>query len=112
MSTPIPPTDLTQRPPRSMRQRLGGFVLLSRILDKGRAKLAKKNGEYNYNSGTDQHLVKFLGVDLKKLLKELAKGVGDGEALAWVQAHAKTPRAPWEIEAWCAYMERRGPDSD
>jgi hypothetical protein len=26
--------DLTQRPPRSMRQRLGGFVLLPRILDK------------------------------------------------------------------------------
>jgi hypothetical protein len=42
MSSPIPPIDLTQRPPRSMRQRLGGFVLLPRILDKGRAKLAKK----------------------------------------------------------------------
>ena len=42
MSTPIVPTDLTQRPPRSMRARLGGFVLLPRILDKGRAKLAGK----------------------------------------------------------------------
>jgi Domain of unknown function (DUF5069) len=26
--------------------------------------------------------------------------------------NAKTPRAPWEIEAWSAYMEKRGPDSD
>ncbi len=82
MSTTIPTTDLTQRPPRSTRQRLGGFVLLPRILDKGRAKLAKKNGEYNFNSGADQHLVKFLGVNLEELLKELAKGIGDGEALA------------------------------
>ena len=60
MSTPIAPIDLTQRPPRSMRVRFGGFVLLPRILDKGRAKLAGKNGEYNFNSPGDQHLVRFL----------------------------------------------------
>src|SRR5258708_5145036 len=30
----------------------------------------------------------------------------------WVKANPKTPRAPWEIEAWSAYMEKRGPDSD
>ena len=112
MSTKITHPDLTQRPPRSMRQRLGGFVLLPRILDKGRAKLAHKNGEYNYNSPTDQHLVRFLGLDLEALLKELAKGKGDGEILEWVHAHAKTPRAPWEIEAWSAYMEKRSADSD
>ena len=112
MNTPIAHTDLTQRPPRSMRSRLGGFVLLPRILDKGRAKLAGKNGEYNYNSPTDQHLVRFLGLDLEALLNELATGKADGEILEWVQAHAKTPRDPWEIEAWSAYMEKRGPDSD
>jgi hypothetical protein len=112
MNTPIAHTDLTQRPPRSMRSRLGGFVLLPRILDKGRAKLAGKNGEYNYNSPTDQHLVRFLGLDLEALLNELATGKADGEILDWVQAHVKTPRDPWEIEAWSAYMEKRGPDSD
>jgi hypothetical protein len=63
-----------------MRQRLGGFVLLPRILDKGRAKLVKKNGEYNYNSPTDQHLVRFFGLDLEALLKELAKGKGDAKS--------------------------------
>ena len=112
MSTPIAHTDLTQRPPRSMRARLGGFVILARMLDKGRATLAKKNGEYNYNSPTDQHLIRFLGFDPEALLKELAAGKGDGEILEWVKANAKTPRAPWEIEAWSAYMEKRGPDSD
>ena len=112
MNTPIAHTDLTQRPPRSMRSRLGGFVLLPRILDKGRPTLAGKNGEYNYNSPTDQHLVRFLGLDLEALLKELAKGKADGEILEWVQANAKTQRAPWEIEAWSAYMEKPGPDSD
>src|SRR5207247_11395389 len=50
--------------------------------------------------------------DPEALLKELAAGKGDGEILGWVQAHSKIPRAPWEIEAWSAYMEQRGPDSD
>src|ERR1700684_2744665 len=104
--------DLTVRPTRSFRVRLGNYVILARMLDKGRATLAEKNGEYNYNSGTDQHLVRFLGFDPEALLKELAAGKGDGEILEWVQAHSKTPRAPWEIEAWSAFMAKRGPDSD
>ena len=35
MSTPIMSVDLTRRPPRSMRVRLGGFVILARMLHKG-----------------------------------------------------------------------------
>ena len=37
--------DLTQRPPRSFRVRLGNYVVLARMLDKGRTTLAGKNGE-------------------------------------------------------------------
>ena len=58
------------------------------------------------------NLVRFLSLDLEALLEELAKGKVDGEILEWVKANAKTPRAPWEIEAWSTYMEKRGPDSD
>ena len=104
--------DLTKRPPRSFRVRLGNYVILARMLDKGRATLAKKNGEYNYNSATDQRLVQFLGFDPDAMLKELAVGKGDGEMLRWVQTHSKIPRTPWEIEAWSVFMEKRGPDSD
>ena len=111
MNTKLSYTDLTQRPPRSYHVRLGGFVGLPRMLDKGRATLAKKNGEYNYNSYTDQHLVRFLGFDPEALLKELATGKGDGEILAWVVANSKTPRTPWEVEAWSAYLDKLGPDS-
>src|ERR1700732_1876720 len=103
--------DLAQRPPRSFRVRLGNYVVLARMLDKGRATLAGKNGEYIYNSPTDQRLVQFLGFDPDALLKELATGKSDGEMLEWVEAHSKTPRAPWEIEAWSAFMEKRGPAS-
>ena len=112
MKPTIPFIDLTQRPPRSFRVRLGNYVILARMLDKGRATIAKKNAEYTYNSGTDQHLVRFLGFDPTALLKELATGKGDGEILEWLLSHSKTPHAPWEIEAWSAFMEKRGPDSD
>ena len=104
--------DLTQRPPRSFRVRLGNYVVLARMLDKGRATLAGRNGEYQYNSTTDQRLVQFLGFDPYALLTELAIGKRDGEMLEWVEAHSKTPRSPWEIEPWSAFMEKRAPDSD
>jgi hypothetical protein len=32
--------------------------------------------------------------------------------LEWVKVHSKTPRSPWEIDAWSAFMEKRAPDSD
>lgn len=104
--------DLTQRAPRSPRSRLGGYSLLPRALDKGRATLAGTNGEYHYSCPLDQRFLSFAGIDPKKLLAELKKGKGDGEILEWIQANAKQPRSPWEIQHWSDYMDRRGPDSD
>ena len=113
MSTTNSSPDLTQRPPRSPRVRLGGYVLLPRILDKGRATLAGKLGEYHYSGkGMDRHFFNFVGLDHESLKKEIAKGAGDGELLAWVQANAKHQRQPWEIAAWSEYHLRRTPDSD
>ncbi len=104
--------DLTQRPPRSARCRLGGYVLLPRMLDKGRAAIAGTNGEYNYNCPLDQHLVNFLGFDAEALRAELATGKGDGEILEWLKTNAQHKHTPWEIEQWSDYQQRRGPDSD
>ena len=100
MSTAIIAPDLTQRPPRSPRVRLGGYVLLPRILDKGRAALAGKLGEYHYSGkGMDRHFFNFVGLDHESLKAELAKGGGDWEILNWIQANAKHQRQPWEINA-------------
>src|ERR1043166_7354862 len=90
--------DLTQRPPRSPRSRLGGYALLPRMLDKGRATIVGKNGEYHYNCPLDQHILKFAGIDPVKLEAELKTGKGDGEILEWIQANSTTKRQPWEIK--------------
>jgi hypothetical protein len=104
--------DLTKRPPRSPRVRLGGYVLLPRMLDKGRAEIAGLNGEYHYNCPLDQRFVNFVGIDPVALREQLAAGKGDGEILVWVDETAQHKRTPWEIEQWSDYMQRRGPDSD
>lgn len=103
---------MTQRPPRSLRCRLGGYASLPRMLDKGRATVAGTNGEFNYDCPIDQHILNFLGIDAAALREQLATGLGDGEILEWVNANAQHKRTPWEIEQWSDYMQRRGPDSD
>jgi hypothetical protein len=101
--------DLTQRPPRSPRVRLGGFVLLPRMLDKGRATLAGKNGEYNYNCPLDQYFTRFMGIDAEKLKEQLAAGKSDSEILEWVRENSATKPSPLDILAWSAYHEQRAP---
>ncbi len=108
----IPYTDLTQRPPRSVRTRLGGYPLLPRMLDKGRAEIAGKNGEYHYNCPLDQRILCFLGLDPEALRAELSKGKGDGEILEWIRANQVNEHTSAEIEAWANEQAERGPDAD
>ncbi len=103
--------DLTKRAPRSVRARLGGFVILPRMLDKGRAEIAGTNGEYHYNCPLDKHFLGFVGVDPAALREQLALGKGDGEILQWIGAHATHQRSALEILQWSAYHEERGPSS-
>jgi hypothetical protein len=112
MPSSITAPDLTQRPPRSPRCRLGGYVLLPRMLDKGRATAAGKQGEFHYNCPIDQHILNFTGIDPEALMVEIKTGKGDGEILEWIQANAKHKHTPWEIDQWSAYHDKRGPDSD
>jgi hypothetical protein len=101
--------NLTQRPPRASRVRLGGYVILPRMLDKGRAELAGTNGEFHYNCPLDQHFLNFVGIDPVALKAELAKGLGDWEILNWINANAKKPREQWEIDAWSTHQLNRSP---
>lgn len=102
-------SDLTKFPPRSPRARLGGYVILPRCLDKGRAALAGKNGEYNFACPLDQRFLEFAGIDAEALKKELAAGKGDGEILEWISTNAKNKPTDVEIAAWSAFAAQRAP---
>jgi hypothetical protein len=101
--------DLTRRPPRSPRVRLGGYVLLPRVLDKCRASLAGSNGEYNYNCPLDQRFFSFFGIDADAFKAEVAKGRGDGEMLEWVNANSASKPRISDIMAWSRMLEQDAP---
>ena len=93
--------DLTKHPPRSPRVRLGGYVILPRMLDKGRATLTGRNSEYHYACPLDQGFLEFVGIDPEALKKQLNKS--DTEVLEWVNKNAKHKRTMPEILAWSAW---------
>lgn len=100
--------DLTRHPPRSPRTRLGGYAHLPRLLDKARAIAAGKGGDFHYNCPFDQQFFSFTGIDHEAFMAEIKKGKSDSEMLAYVQAHS--PRQPFEIASWTAYLERWTPN--
>ena len=107
----VPAPDLTQRPPRSPRVRLGGFPILPRALDKGRAKAAGKAGEYHYNCPLDKSFFEFVKIDGEAVFEEIKKGKGDWEILEWILANAAHKPTAWDIAQWAAFVEARGFDT-
>ena len=101
--------DLTMHPPRSPRTRLGGFVHLPRMIDKARAFIAGKNGDFHYNCPMDESLFEFSGVNADAFLAEVKQGKSDSELLAYFIANLKPARNGSEIAAWSQWFENRAP---
>jgi hypothetical protein len=99
--------DLTQRPPRSPRLKLGGYVILPRMLDKGRAQIAGRNGEYHFACPLDQRFLDFAGLKSDDILDLLKQGKSDTELLTWVREHSRNSEL--EIHSWSEYQNQRGP---
>ena len=97
--------DLTQRPPRSPRVRLGGYTILPRLLDKARAVIAGTAGEYQYNNPNDGHFFRFTGLTPDALMEQVKAGAGDWDLLLWVNEHAPFKRTALEIEQWSHWTE-------
>jgi hypothetical protein len=84
-------------------------VLLPRILDKCRATIAGKNGDYKFNCPLDRQFFDFTQVDAEAFKAEVKLGRGDGEMLEWVCKNASRKISPFEAEAWSAHQEQRTP---
>ncbi|HEY1727907.1 MAG TPA: DUF5069 domain-containing protein [Candidatus Baltobacteraceae bacterium] len=65
--------DLTTSYPRSVREKHLGLVQVARTVDKGKASLDGKLGEYRYDCPMDQHLFEFLNIDGNALLDAIKK---------------------------------------
>jgi hypothetical protein len=97
--------DLMQEPPRSPRDRIGGYALIARMIDKGRATINGTNGEYHFNCPLDNMLFEFKGVDGEDVRKVLQSGANDEEVARWITEHG-TKKTPEEIKAWADSLEK------
>ncbi len=90
MSQPIPHAkDLTKETPRSPREKIGGYVVAARMLDKCRAVIAGTNGEYHFNCPLDALFFDFAEIDPDAFKDFVATGADDDAVAAYIREHAK-----------------------
>lgn len=91
--------DLTTQSPRSPHVKIGGFNILGRTIDKCRASLWGKLGEYHFDCPLDNQLFGFMGLKGADFKAYVAEGHSDDEIAAWVKKSGQ-PKTDAEIEAW------------
>ena len=92
--------DLRNDYPRSPREKLGGYVIAARCVDKCRAYLLGINGEYNYwPCSLASQWFSFTGITPEAFKEVVATGVTDEEIARWIATHSKVRDAD-EILAW------------
>lgn len=104
MNTPIKDRDLTKEAPNSPRVRFGGFAILARSVDKCRANIAGKLGEYHFNCPLDNQLFSFKGINVDQFKKAATSAKTYEEVGAWLQT-AGTPKTANEIKGWSDKVE-------
>lgn len=98
--------DLRLGPPRSPHDKLGGYVIAARSLDKCRAFLLGMNGEYNFHPcGLSAFLWQFTGITPDQFKKFVSTGAGDEEVGNWLREHSRVKEAittiKWNNELKC-----------
>ncbi len=106
--TMIDAKNLSEQAPTSPRKRVGGYAILSRMTDKGRAEIAGTAGDYHFDCPLDNYLFGFKGVQGSAVRTELGKGASDEEIAAWLDANG-TPKTEEEKQAWSDSVEGARP---
>jgi hypothetical protein len=96
--------DLTKEAPRSPRIRVGGYAILGRTIDKCRALVGGKIGEYHFDCPLDNTLFGFKGVDGDDFKAQIEQGASDQEMVEWLN-QAGEKKAPEEIKHWADEAE-------
>jgi len=104
MSTPIVARDLNKQAPHSPRERLAGFAIAHRTIDKCRASMAGTLGQYHYDCPLDNSLFSFKGISADQFMGAV-KTAKDYESMGiWLHASG-TLKTAEEIKAWSDEME-------
>jgi len=96
--------DLRKEAPRSPRIRVGGYAILGRTIDKCRALVAGKIGEYHFDCPLDNTLFGFKGVRGDDFKAQIERGAGDQEMVEWLNQSGEK-KTPEEIKRWTEEVE-------
>ena len=108
MNTPIIDRDLTKQAPHSPRERIAGFAIASRTVDKCRASLAGKLGEYHYDCPLDNMLFSFKGINGTQFKTAVQAAKNYEDVGAWLQTNGTTKTSA-EIKTWSDEVEAGSP---
>ncbi len=100
--------NLSLEAPRSPRERIGGYGILARAIDKCRADIAGTIGGYHTNCPLDRYLFDWKGTDYAGF-RALLEGGSDDEAIVRFVNETGTPKTAEEIAAWSGQMEAYRP---
>lgn len=108
MNPPILDLDLTKQAPHSPRERIDGFAIASRTVDKCRASIAGKLGAYHYDCPLDNLLFSFKGINGAQFKTAVQAAKTYENIGVWLQAN-DTKKTPAEIKAWSDEVEAGSP---
>ncbi|HEY7001708.1 MAG TPA: DUF5069 domain-containing protein [Candidatus Udaeobacter sp.] len=96
--------NLKKEAPRSPRIRVGGYAILGRTLDKGRALVAGNLGDYHFDCPLDNMLFGFKGVKGDDFKAQIEHGASDQEMVDWLNQNGEKKTAD-EIKRWADEVE-------
>lgn len=96
--------DLTKQPPRSPRERVCGFDIFGRTIDKCHALLFGTIGEYHFDCPLDKRLFEFLGVSAEDFKRQIESGARDEQMAIWAQQGGRS-KSTEDLERWNASVE-------
>jgi Domain of unknown function (DUF5069) len=104
MSTPIIDRNLSKQAPHSPRERIAGFAIAGRAVDKCRATIAGTPGEYHFDCPLDNMLFSFKGINGGQFKTAVQAAKNYEDIGAWLQANG-TAKTPAEIKTWSDGVE-------
>ena len=104
MSTPIIDRNLSKQAPHSPRERIAGFAIASRAVDKCRATLAGTPGEYHFDCPLDNMLFSFKGINGGQFKTAVQAAKNYEDIGVWLQANG-TAKTLAEIKTWSDGVE-------
>lgn len=110
MNTDMKGKDLTKEAPRSPHERIDGFVIIARTIDKCQALLWSDVGKYHFDCPLDNLLFSFNGIKGDEFKAFVETGASDEEIAQWVRS--KGAKTDEEIAAWSKEVELNNYDNE